>query len=211
MAKQLGGQHSPRDSHNWVKSHRTLIPASQQTSLFFARLSGTHLGPIGYPKMCTKEKCSHYSRCSICIVPTIQMFEDGHKSQWPCVLTFQMGAGLGSQGHCHTQLVCVLAASFSNSFPSILPSTHQIHKSECFHCCQAHNLWVFCFFFTFIYSIRAFPFSIIESTAAGYPWQEKKKKQGKLTILKFLIPFQICCKSRKGNNKKKAGTHFGKS
>lgn len=58
----------------------------------------------------------------------------------------------------------------SLSFFLLLDLPCQIHKSECFHCCWNHNLWDF-------YLTGAFPFSIIESTAAGYPWQEKKKKR----------------------------------
>lgn len=59
--------------------------------------------------------------------------------------------------------------------PSLYSSFHpppKVHKSECFHCCWNHNLWVF-------HLTRAFPSSIIESTAAGYPGKRGKKKKNK--------------------------------
>jgi hypothetical protein len=79
-----------------------------------------------------------------------------------------------------------LSISSLDSFLPILPSTHQVHISEYFIVAGLIS-------FGFFISPGRSPFSIMQSKAAGYPWQEKKKK-GKQTILEFLIPFQGCYK-----------------
>lgn len=161
---------------------------SNSKRLFSAKLSGTHLGPIGYSNTGPQKL-----KNAIIFPPGVlaiwcQPSRCLKTSRWARVHIFHFstqyfGGILRTLLHTIYLFIFVLATSSFNSFPPFfLPSTPQIHKSECFHCCWNNNLWVF-------HLTRVFPFSIIESTAAGYPWQEKKK--GKLTSPKFLIPFQI--------------------
>lgn len=116
--------------------------------------------------------CSHFCRCSVYTVPTTQMFED---IQMFCSVyfkkkNFQLARAFGLLtlpllAHFHA---CHLLSRF---LPPNLTLAHQTLNPKI----SLLPAGLIALDFLLLLLTRAFPFSITESTAAGYPWQEKKK------------------------------------